>query len=261
MSLDPDVATILFQIINFLVLAALLYRFLFRPLMRRAKERMEEKEGLLAELNQERDQAQELRVELEARLAHAHEEADSVRASAREETEGLRQATLQEAQVEVERILAEAHSEAHRLHQEALEAVQNEALDTILEISADLIGRTAPSEFHETLVQQLSDRIWEMGRSEMLRVEEFRRSLGDRAPTAYVTTARPLSPEQQGLLARTFTALADRHVNLELKTDAGLAAGLRVRLGDILVDNSVAGQLEELRQTTRAQLEKPDSDE
>ncbi|HEC33912.1 MAG TPA: hypothetical protein ENI37_04275, partial [Chloroflexi bacterium] len=60
---------------------------------------------------------------------------------------------------------------------------------------------------HDSLVQQLSDRIWELGRSEMERVETFRRSLGDRAPTAYVTTARPLSPEQQGLLARTFTAL------------------------------------------------------
>jgi F-type H+-transporting ATPase subunit b len=255
MSLDPDIATVLFQIANFLILAALLYRFLFRPLMKGAKERMEEKERLLAELDHERDQAEKLRVELAGRLAHANEEAESIRARARQETEELLEATLREAQVEVERILAEAHIEARRLHREALEAVQAEALDTILEISADLIGRTTPSEFHETLVQQLSDRIWEMGRSEMLRVETFRRSLGDRAPTAYVTTALPLSPEQQGLLARTFSALADRNVNLELKTDAALAAGLRVRLGDILVDNSVAGQLEALRQSTWTQLE------
>jgi F0F1-type ATP synthase delta subunit len=103
-------------------------------------------------------------------------------------------------------------------------------------------------------VQQLSDRIWELGRSEMERVETFRRSLGDRTPTAYVTTARPLSPEQQGLLARTFTALADRHVNLELKTDPALAAGIRVRLGDTIVDHSIAGQLADLRESVSTAL-------
>jgi len=48
-------------------------------------------------------------------------------------------------------------------------------------------------------------------------------------------------------VGRTFTALADRHVNLELRTDPNLAAGLRVRLGDMVVDNSVAGDSQSVR--------------
>jgi hypothetical protein len=116
-----------------------------------------------------------------------------------------------------------------------------------LDISGQVIGRVAPTEVHDKLAQQLNDRIWELGRSDMERVETFRLSLGDRAPTAYVTSAQDLSSEQQGELARTLTALADRHVNLELKTDASLAAGLQVRLEDIVVDSSIAGQLDELQ--------------
>jgi F-type H+-transporting ATPase subunit delta len=105
------------------------------------------------------------------------------------------------------------------------------------------------------LVQQLSDRIWEMGRSEMQQVETLRRALGDREPTVYVTTARALSPQQQGLLARTFSALADRNVNLDIKVDAALAGGVRVRLGDMVVDNTIADRLAALRESITQALE------
>jgi F-type H+-transporting ATPase subunit b len=244
--LNLDFATIAFQIANFLALAALLYYFIFRPVMSRVKERRAEKERLAREMAQEREEAEKLRAELEARLAEAEEEADEIIAEAQKRAEEERAALLEETHEEVERILAEAHTDAHRLQRQAMEQFHEELLDAILDISGQVIGRVAP-EVHDKLVQQLNDRIWELGRSDMERVETLRLSLGDRAPTAYVTSAQDLSSEQQGELARTLTALADRHVNLELKTDASLAAGLQVRLEDIVVDSSIAGQLDELR--------------
>jgi len=253
--LNLDVWTIVFQIINFLVLAVALYYLLFRPVMRGVKERAAEKEQLTRELAQEREEAARLRAELEARLAHAGEEAAAIVVTAQEQAEVERQALLQETQAEVERILVEAHADAQRLRQQTVDESHTDLLDAVIEISGWVIGRAAPPEVHDTLVQQLCDRIWELGRSEMERVETFRRSLGDRTPTAYVTTAHSLSPEQQGLLARTFTALADRHVNLELKTDPALAAGIQVRLGDMLVDNSIGGQLAEMQEAVSQALE------
>jgi F-type H+-transporting ATPase subunit b len=259
--LNLDVATIAFQIINFFVLALLLYRLLFRPVMRGIKRRAAEREQQARELAQERQNAAELRAELDARLAGAEEEAFAVIAQAREQAEAERAELLREAQDEVERILVEAAADANRLRQQAVDEFYEDLLDTILEISGQVIRRTAPPELHDALVQQLSDRIWELGRSEMERVETFRRSLGDREPTAYVTTARQLSPDQQGLLVRTFTALADRHVNLEMRADPTLAAGLQVRMGDVVVGNSIAGQLDELRETVSQALEEYARDE
>ncbi|MDY6875353.1 MAG: F0F1 ATP synthase subunit delta [Chloroflexota bacterium] len=252
--LNLDIWTIVFQIINFLALAAALYYFLFRPVMHNVEKRAAEKEQLARELAQERQDVTRLRAELEARLAHADKEATAITTKARKQAEAERKTLLQETQTEVERILVEAHADAHRLRQQAVDESHNDLLDAILEISGWAVSRTAPPEVHETLVQQLCDRIWELGRSEMERVETFRRALGDRTPTAYVTSASPLSPEQQGLLARTFTALADRHVNLELKTDPSLAAGMQIRLGDMLVDNSIGGQLTELREAVSMAL-------
>jgi F-type H+-transporting ATPase subunit b len=245
--LNLDFATIAFQIANFLALTALLYYFVFQPVMSRVKERRAEKERLAREMAQDREEAEKLRAELEARLAEAEEEADEIIAEAQKRAEEERAALLEETHEEVERILAEAHTDAHRLQRQAVEQFHEELLDAILDISGQVIGRVAPPEVHDKLTQQLNDRIWELGRSDMRRVETFRLSLGDRAPTAYVTSAQDLSSEQQGELARTLTALADRHVNLELKTDASLAAGLQVRLEDIVVDSSIAGQLDELQ--------------
>ncbi len=252
--LNLDAWTIASQIINFLALTAALYYFLFRPAMRNVAQRAAEKERLLRELAQERQEATRLRVELEERLAKADQETTPIITRAREQAEVEREALLQEAQAEIERFLTEARADAQRLRQQAVDESHDDMLDAILEISGSMIGRAAPPEVHDALVQQLSDRIWELGRSEMERVETFRRSLGDRTPTAYVTTARPLSPEQQGLLARTFTALADRHVNLELKTDPALAVGIQVRLGDTIVDHSIAGQLADLREAVSTTL-------
>ena len=259
--LNLDVATIAFQIINFLALSALLYYFLFRPVMRNMKDRAAVKEQWTHELAQEREEAAKLRAELEARLVHAEEEAEAIIAKAQEQAETDRKALLQEAHAEAERLLVEAHTDAHRLRQQAVDDFHDDLLDAILEISGQAIGRTVPPEVHDALVQELSDSIWELGRDDMQRVETFRRSLGDRVPTAYVMTAQPLSPEQQGLLARTFTALADRHVNLEVQTDPTLAAGLRVRIGDVVVGNSIAGQLAELRETVSSALKERMADE
>ena len=252
--LNFDLLTIILQTVNFLVLAGVLHYFLFRPMMRRARERKMEKERLMQELAEERQEVEAQRAELEQRLSEAEEEAERIISEARNRAEQSREELLQEANEEIERMLAEAHTDVQRTRRQAMEEFHDELLEAILSVSRQLIGRVAPDAMHEALAQQLNDRIWEMGRSDIERVEAFRVSLGDREPTAYVTSAQPLSSEQQGELARTLTALADRHVDLELRTDSDLAAGLRVRLEDIVIDNTVAGQLEELRESVEQSL-------
>lgn len=246
--LKPDLQTILFQILNFLVLAWLLNTFVFKRTMRNVRQRAAEKAEMMRQLEQDQEAAAAARAELEARLAAIESEARALMTKAREDSEAERLALLRETQGEVERVLVEAHADAYRVRKQAMDEFHEELLHTILYISGSVVAQLATDEMQARLVKQLTDRIWELGRSEMQRVENFRRSLGERTPTAYVTTARPLTPELQGLLARTFSALADRNVNLDIKVDPALAVGIQVRLGDVIVDSSVAGQLEALRE-------------
>jgi len=245
--LELDLSTVLWQIVNFLVLFAALYFILFRPVMRRIRERAEEKARMMEELKEDQREAENLREELESRLENAEDEAESIIERAKSQAEVERAELLQEAQAEVERILTEAQTDASRLKRQAIEEFHDELLQGVLDVSGLVIGRVAPEDMHESMVEQLSDSVWELGRSDMRRVEILRRSLGERTPTVLARTAKPLPAELQGRLVRTFSALADRNVNIDLKVEPTLGLGLQVRLGDLVMDNTIAGRLDELR--------------
>jgi len=246
--LSLDLTTIIFQVINFVVLAVILNRFVFRPVLKKAAERTAERERLARELAEERQTVAALRADLEQRQARLDEEKDKCVAHMHEEAESDRLELLKEARAEAEQMLVEAEADAYRVRQQAMDDFHEQLVGAILDISSTITARNAPPAVHDALVQGLSDRIRELGRAEMDRVEAVRRSLGDREAVAHITSARELSGEQEALLARTLTALADRHVNIELSIGPELVAGLKVRLGDTVIDNSLAGQLEDLRQ-------------
>jgi F-type H+-transporting ATPase subunit b len=253
--LDVDLMTILSQMVNFAILAVALYYLLFRPAMKGIKARAEEREFEVRQLEEDREEVAVLRAELESRLSSAEEEAEDIVSRARNQADVERAALVQEAQAEVERLLTEAQMDAYRLKRQAVEEFHDELLEAVLDVSGLVIGRIAPEELHQSMVQQLCDSVWELGQSDMRRVETLRRSMGERTPTVVARTAQALSPEQQGLVVRTFSALADRSVNIDLKVEPALGLGMQVRLGDLVVDNTTAGRLDELRDSVVDALE------
>lgn len=259
--LNIEWTTIVFQIVNFLVLAGALYYFALRPTMDRVHERREEKRKTMEHIREDRQEAEALRRQLEERLSEAREEADEIVVDAHKQAEAERRQMLVEVENDIEEMLDDAREDVEQMRQRAVEEFHDELIDAICDVGAEVIHQAAPPQVHDALLSQLTDRIWEMGREEMGRVRAFRQSLGERTPTARVTSAKPLSSEQQGQLARTLTALADRNVDIEMETNPDLAAGMRVRIGDIVVDNSILGRLRELREETSHALKERLSDE
>jgi F-type H+-transporting ATPase subunit b len=255
MPLQLDWATIIFEIVNFLALLALLYWLVFRPVTERVRRRAEEKERILHEADQERRQAAEAREQVERRLANVDEDAAEIVTRGRENAQEERQAVLDEAEREAREIHRQAEVDAKRLMRQTLSDFHDHLRDTILDISGQLIRNVAPDKLQIEMVQALNDRVWQMGQKDMQRVEMIRRSLGERSPTAEVVTAKPLSSDQQATLVRTFSALADRNVGLQQQVDPALYVGLRVRLGDVVTDHSIAGQLDALRERVDRLLE------
>jgi F-type H+-transporting ATPase subunit b len=255
MLLELDWFTILFEIVNFLVLAALLHRFVFRPVMERVQKRAEDKERILREMEQDLQVAAEAREQVEQRLASIDEEAEVVLSQARENARQERRGLLEEGERQARQIERQAEADAKRLKRQTLADFHDNLRETILEVSGQVIHNVAPEGLHEAMVQAVNDRVWQMGQRDAERVDTIRRSLGERSPTAEVITARPLSSEQQAALVRTFTALADRNVGLDQRIDPDLYLGLRVRLGDVVTDHSIAGQLDALRERVDRLLE------
>ncbi len=253
--LDFDLVTILAEVINFLVLAVALYFLLFKPIVKRMEKRAEEKEVSLQEAKEKQAQADQRLEEIESRLANIDAEIETRLENAFQQAQKESDALLEATRKEAEKVLSDAENEAAiRQHQEVIH-LQEDLVDSILELSSQVLVRTAPEIVHNNLVDELNTEIWDMGKNDMRQVRAIRETLSERTPSAFVTTAKELTPDQQRALVRTFSALADTSVNVEIEVDSNLIAGLRVRMGDLIVENNLAMELAELRSEIYASLE------
>lgn len=252
--LNIDPITIVGEIINFLVLAIALYFLLFKPTIKRIETRAKEKEALLEQARQKEQEAEEKLQEIKTRLTNLDTELEkrvqTAYQQARVESESLIQAT----QVEAEKILTEAEREATKLQQHEIQELQGQLVEKILQISGQILLKTTPDSVHENLIESLNSEIWDLGKRDMRQVRTIRDSLVERTPTVFVSSAKELNPDQQRSLIRTFSALADNNVNMEIDINPDLIAGLRVRLGDLVVENNLAMELDELKSDVEKSL-------
>ncbi len=68
-----------------------------------------------------------------------------------------------------------------------------------------------------------------------------------RRVVATVTVASPLTPEQESRLASSLAGQAGRVVNLHVVVDPSVIGGIKVELGDEVIDGTVAGRLADAR--------------
>jgi F-type H+-transporting ATPase subunit delta len=80
-------------------------------------------------------------------------------------------------------------------------------------------------------------------------VAEFQKDLNAHQgiAVAEVTTAVPLDEAESRAVARRLEQLVGKRIILEKKVDPSILGGVIARIGDRLVDGSIAGQLESLR--------------
>lgn len=253
--LEFDWVTILWEIVNFIVITIILYYLVFKPIVKRSEARANEKARLMDELIQDREAAALKLQEIEERLANLHKEIQQISDDAYEQNKILQAKLLDATREEAAQILQEALQEAHKEQFVNTKQYHNELTDTIIRISRDALNRVTPPSVHAALIDGLVKNILDMGRNQMQQVQSIRDSLIDRLPHAYVTAAAPLSSEQEMMLVRTFNALVDRDVNVDIEIDQSLIAGLKVRLGDVILENSLSAQLDTIRAEIKESLE------
>ena len=252
--LEIDIPTILFEIINFLALTAILYFLVFRRIMESINQQNKQKDDALKIIMEEKEQAEAYTLEMKEKLDNLDVEAAKVVKAAQDQIDRHRMKLMDAAHIEAERLLKQAYREKEQIQEQAIEDYYEEIMDVVIKISSDLIGKNAPQGVHDEMVAELVKRVWDLGRNEMEQVTMLRRAIGERTLTMYVESARPLSNEQQLSLIQTFSALADQNVKAELKINPALGVGLKVRLGDIILDNTIHHQLANLEDKLLADL-------
>lgn len=246
--LDLDWATFLFQLINFLVLVVGLNHFLFKPLRQKLNEREKAIADALQDARDREAEAARLRDQWQQSTLRAREEAEEILHRAQSEAEQKAASILEETRARVDRMTEEMRQDFGRQRDEMAAQYYDEILDTIVELSANVVQSVTTRRTHDDLVTNYCASIYQLPQAD---VDEYRRAMAGRVPTAFVTTPVALSSDQAKTLSDTLSSLIDRHIELQVRIDPELIAGIQVRLADKLIDNSVREQLRRLRQRVR----------
>ena len=252
--LDINLTTILFQLVNFAIIAALLYFLLFKQVSAQVQKRKEHLAQVEAEIKANFAASEQAKADAEKQLANAQSLINEKVSLAKSELEVNRFQIIDTTRKEAERIIKEAVTTAEIEQMRSLEKYNDELTGAIIEIVKNLLHQYSPEVIHSSLVQQTNERIWELGKKEMDRVDTIRHSLHDREPTLSLESAFPLSKEQQANLIRTFSALADKNLKLDMKINKELGSGIRVRLGDFIINNSLDALLHDIEQQAKQEV-------
>ncbi|HUT20396.1 MAG TPA: F0F1 ATP synthase subunit delta, partial [Anaerolineae bacterium] len=85
--------------------------------------------------------------------------------------------------------------------------------------------------------------------------EEEYRQAAEEELRAQLVSARELPAERRAKIEAQVGKLAGQPVEIAYRIDPSLVAGATLRLGDVMIDGSLAGQLERLRERYMSELE------
>ncbi len=151
--------SLLVQVVNFLILLVVLYRFAYKPLLTTLEGRTATIKQQLAEAQAAREQAQRQAAEFEARLREAQAEAQAVRERALREAAELRERLAAAARQEAARLLEAARAEIAQDVRRAKSELRAEVGTLAVEIAERLIQKSLRGEDHQRLVQEALARM------------------------------------------------------------------------------------------------------
>lgn len=152
--MEINFSEMIWTIINFIVLLAILNKFLYKPLMNMLEKRSEEIAGNLSSASAAKDEAQAMLVQYRQQLEEARQEAQNLVNKAIKIGEDTRNQMLTQAREEAGELLVKAKQEIQAEKQHALASIRDEVATLALLAAGKVIERNLTTEDNQRLVEQ-----------------------------------------------------------------------------------------------------------
>jgi F-type H+-transporting ATPase subunit b len=236
--------TFLFEILNFVVLAFVLHRLLYRPLREAIRKRQEANERARREAEKMRQEAEALRKDLDAGGAELERQRERVLHEAREQADAERRRLLADAEQTSSRRREEVRQALDQEREEALRLLRQEAVGMAVDLAERLMGEAVDDGLHRDLVLRLAGTLRRLPENDLERL----RTGWQPDDGAVLETARELDAPTLGQVREAVAAALGRPAELDVRAAPALLGGARLRLGGWVYDVALAGQLEAVRQ-------------
>lgn len=153
--------TMIFQLINLLILMIAFKKYLFKPVLAILEKRREEIEGHYDEAQKAEDAAKAMKADYEARMSNAREEADRVIKTATESANAMSASIVDEARAQADQIKRRAENEIEMERRKAFDEVKGELSGIALDIASQVIDREVSQKDHEAFIDEFIKNVGE----------------------------------------------------------------------------------------------------
>lgn len=245
--LNIQASTVVFQVLNFLVLMAVLRWFFYRPVLEMMKARQTAITAKLKEAEELSRQAEVERQTLAEQIQDAQRRGEELLARAQTNASKAAEEIVTKAHAEASQLLAESQQSVAEAQTAALDRAERAVRDTALTMAGDLIRQSAGPAVHA----QLLDRL--------LSSDDHARALHDalgRSRQLTIEVAYPAAATQQAEIVDRLAKLAGVNaveITPEFETQPELLAGARILAGDLVLDLSLQRTLRQLATASEAE--------
>lgn len=234
----------LFQVFNFTILVILLYAWAYKPILRM----LEQRKNKIAQGLEDARVASEARENAEKEAKRIIAEAQATAAQkvreATERAEAAGKEVLQQAEAQAAKIREDALAEAAQERDRILMDLRGQIASLAIAAAQKLVGEALDEQRQHVLIKEFFSGV-KAGKVVVLEGAEIS------GASAEVVSALPLSPDEQEAVKRDVLSKLGSQATVTFRIDPSILGGVIIRVGDKVLDGSVSGQLENLRQSLR----------
>ena len=153
--------TIIFQILNLLLLMVLFKKYLFKPVTEILVKRQAEIEGHYQEAQQAETDAKAMKADYESKMAGARQEADRVIKTATESANAMSASIVEDARTQADQLKRRAQTEIDLERRRAFDEVKGELSGIALDIASQVIEREVNEKDHEAFINEFIKNVGE----------------------------------------------------------------------------------------------------
>jgi F-type H+-transporting ATPase subunit b len=147
--------TLVIELLGFVVMLAILARWVYPPVIRAAEARQKQVADQLAAAEKARQDAEQRLGEVDSQLQQARVEAQGIIEAANRSGDRLRQEAQQRAGEEAQRIVEQARKEIESERQRAIQEIRAQAADLVVETTRRVLGESLDGERQRKLIEDV----------------------------------------------------------------------------------------------------------
>lgn len=151
--------TLIAQIVNFLILVAILAKFAYKPLMQGLEERQQKIADTIDAAEREKREAEQLKLEYKQQLAEARVKAQAIVETAEKLAEENKEEILRSARAESAHIIKRAQEEVIRERELALTQLRSEVVALSMAAATKIVKEKMDTELNAAMVSDFIEKL------------------------------------------------------------------------------------------------------